>query len=98
LGLGSKTVSPRGAPDSGIVDLGYHYERFQIKRVTAQNGQVTLEWQSAPRMDYTVRRASSVSTPAPWQTIASVNATWIQESLTLDLPPEPAEFYRVGQP
>jgi parallel beta-helix repeat protein len=98
LGLGAKTVSPRGAPDSGIVDLGYHYEKFQIRRVTAQDGQVTLEWQSAPRMDYTVRRASSVSTPAPWETVAAVNATWIQESLTLDLPPEPAEFYRVGQP
>ena len=98
FGLSSKTVSPQGAPDSGIVDLGYHYQKFQIKRVTAQNGQITLEWESAPRMDYTVRRASDVGLPAAWQTIATVNATWIHESITVAPLLQPAEFYRISQP
>ncbi len=98
LGLDKRTTSPRSEPDTGVVDMGYHYERFRIRRIALSDGRVTLEWTSSPNLDYTILRASNLDIPWPYQSMANVTATWLQEAYSFDEPDAPAEFYRVSRP
>jgi hypothetical protein len=97
LGLDERTTSLRGDPDLGIVDMGYHYETFEIKRIASSKGQVTLEWNSCPNLDYTVFRSSDLTSPSVWQGFANVSATWLQETSSFDEPASSAEFYRISR-
>jgi len=98
LGLDHKTTSLTSDPDSGIVDMGYHYERFEIRRITSRDGQVTLEWSSSPNLDYMIFRASDLSSPSPWQLLGNVAATWLQETYSFDEPAASTEFYCISRP
>ena len=98
LALDSRATLRTSAPDSGTVDMGFHYEGFEIRRVTLNGGVVVLEWSSTPRLDYTVVGASTLGFPTGWQVAGERTATWLRERYLLDEPSASTGFYRVSQP
>ncbi|NQT81498.1 hypothetical protein HQ563_00625, partial [bacterium] len=98
LALASRTTIRTSERDSGTVDMGFHYERFEIKEVTFNDGRVALEWSSTPRLDYTVFRSSSLGAPAAWDMAGEVTASWTREEYSLDESAATKRFYRVSRP
>jgi len=98
LALASRTTIRTSERDSGTVDMGFHYERFEIKEVTFNDGRVALEWSSTPRLDYTVFRASSLGAPAAWDMAGELTASWTRERYSLDESTATKRFYRVSHP
>ncbi len=97
VGLNEKTTRRTSEPDSGTVDIGFHYERFRITDCILPGGEVTLQWTSTPNLEYRVFRASSLGEPPSWEPLGEITASWMQQTYSFDEPPAPAEFYRIGR-
>jgi len=98
LALDTKTTLCTSEPDSGTVDMGFHYETFEIRKVTLNDGLVTLQWNSTPRLDYAVFRAPALAVSVAWEAKGEMTASWTQASYSLDEASAAAGFYRVSRP
>lgn len=98
LGLDSRTTSPTGEPDTGTVDMGFHYERFEVRDIALKEGQLTLIWNSTPGLDYSAFRASSLAAPVEWERAGELTASWTRAKYSLDETSGDVEFYGVSHP
>lgn len=96
--LGNKTTLRTSEPDSGTVDIGFHYDRFEIRKVALHDGRLILQWNSTPGLDYTVLRAPSLGAAIAWEAVEGRTASWMHESYSLDEPSSRTGFYRISQP
>jgi hypothetical protein len=95
LSLGDKTTLLSGELDSGMVDMGYHYRKFEIVGLTETDGQVTLEWTATPGLDYTILRTSALGAGVFWEAAGELTASWMRQGYSLDETSASAAFYRV---
>ena len=95
LGLDGKTTYKTSQPDTGIVDMGFHYERFVITRIVREAGRMSLEWNSMPGMGYAILRTGALGTPPAWQLLTELTASSMRETYFFDEPSASSEFYRI---
>ncbi len=98
LALDIRTTSPWNEPDTGTADMGFHYEIFEIREVTLEQGIVVLTWTATPRFDFSILRADSLSAPVMWQWNGELTASWTRASYTLGESPSKTQFFRVSHP
>jgi hypothetical protein len=95
FGLEGKTTLKTSQPDTGTVDIGYHYERFAITGIARDGGRIYLQWNSTPGLGYAILRTNALGIPPAWQLLIELTATRMRETYFFDEPQASPEFYRI---